>query len=63
MHGLLARCVAALAVNAALALPAAAQSEWPAKPVRLLVPFAVGGGIDLMARITAQRLSEQFGSR
>ena len=33
------------------------------KPIRLLVPFAVGGGIDLMARITAQRLSEQLGQQ
>ena len=54
------RTFGALALCAA-ALPAAAQGDYPAKPVHLVVPLAVGGGVDLMARITAQRLAEQFG--
>ncbi|MGE0798712.1 MAG: Bug family tripartite tricarboxylate transporter substrate binding protein [Lautropia sp.] len=41
--------------------PAFAEPEWPARPIRLFVPFAAGGGVDLMARITAQRLAEQIG--
>jgi tripartite-type tricarboxylate transporter receptor subunit TctC len=38
-----------------------AQEPYPAKPVRLLVPSTPGGGIDLLARMFAQRLSEQMG--
>jgi len=43
-------------------LPAAAQS-YPAKAVRIIVPFAPGGGSDFIARFTAQRLSGSFGSQ
>lgn len=39
------------------ALPAAAQ-EWPAKPVRFIVPYPPGGGTDVIARIVQQPLTE-----
>jgi tripartite-type tricarboxylate transporter receptor subunit TctC len=39
--------------------PAAAQ-EWPQRPVRVIVPFAAGGNIDVIARLTSQRMSEVF---
>src|SRR5436853_4765348 len=40
--------------------PAAAQA-WPARPVTMVVPFAAGGGTDLIGRIVAKRLSEVLG--
>lgn len=45
-------------------LSAAAVShaqQWPARPVRLLLPYAPGGGVDIVARTLAQKLSEQLG--
>ncbi len=42
------------------AIPALAQS-WPAKPVRMIVPFPAGGVLDRLTRVTGQRLSEQWG--
>jgi tripartite-type tricarboxylate transporter receptor subunit TctC len=49
---------AALALLA-LALPAAAQ-DWPTKPVKIIVPFAPGGGSDFIARFIAHQLTEEL---
>lgn len=50
-------------VLALIALPALAQSDaaFPARPIRLVVPFAAGGGNDLLARVIAQRLQTAWG--
>src|SRR5215467_13432373 len=52
--------IAAAAVVIALGGHAAAQ-EWPTRPITLIVPFAAGGGIDVSARIQAQRMGELLG--
>jgi tripartite-type tricarboxylate transporter receptor subunit TctC len=37
-----------------------AQASWPDKPVRIIVPFAAGGGTDVLARPWAEKLSQAF---
>lgn len=55
------RRAALAAVAAALGLLAApgahAQSDWPSKPVRIVVPFAAGGTTDIVARVVAEQLA------
>ncbi len=41
--------------------PACAQQKFPERPIRLLIPFAAGGGTDIVARIVGQRLGETLG--
>jgi tripartite-type tricarboxylate transporter receptor subunit TctC len=57
-----------IAAACVLEAPATAQTistgpgqGWPARPVRMIVPYAPGGGIDTVARVLAQKLTEQVG--
>ncbi len=56
---LLAALLAAV-VLAAHAGDSPAQTKFPNRPIRLLVPFAPGGGVDVVARIVGQKLSERI---
>ncbi|MGE5640962.1 MAG: Bug family tripartite tricarboxylate transporter substrate binding protein [Clostridia bacterium] len=52
---------AACAIAALAAIPAAAQETYPARPVRIIVPYGPGGATDIIARIVGQRLTESLG--
>ena len=53
--------VAMLAAGAAFVSPAPALAQgYPAKPVRVIVPFPAGGGTDIQARVIFKELNEQL---
>ena len=52
---------AILFVLGLLAAMAAGAQDWPAKPVRFVVPYPPGGGTDVIARIVQSRLADQLG--
>jgi tripartite-type tricarboxylate transporter receptor subunit TctC len=68
-HRLTRRTFSQAAIAAAGALlplglrAARAQSSYPTRPVRLIVPFAAGGVADITSRLAAERLGEKLGQR
>jgi tripartite-type tricarboxylate transporter receptor subunit TctC len=52
---------AAIACGLALACSLASAQPWPAKPLKLIVPFTAGGSTDTVARIVADKLSPRLG--
>jgi len=57
------RAATCVAVSLMLAAASFAQSAYPNKPIRLIVPFPAGGSVDVTSRALAQKLSEQLGQQ
>jgi tripartite-type tricarboxylate transporter receptor subunit TctC len=55
------RIFVASTLGSALGLPAIAQSDYPNKPIKWIVPYPPGGTTDLLARLMAQWLSQRLG--
>jgi len=54
----------AIVLGAALAAPAAVHAQkYPAKTIRLVLPFATGSAVDVLARLYAQKMSEAWGQQ
>lgn len=54
--------LSAAASAAAVAAPATAIAQSPARPIRLIVPYAAGGPIDVTARLLAERVKDSLGT-
>jgi tripartite-type tricarboxylate transporter receptor subunit TctC len=57
----IAKVAAAIIVAAGIASPAFAQSDYPNRPIKLIIGFAPGGSTDIVGRIVAQRLGQRLG--
>src|SRR5690242_16646565 len=57
------RLARALALAAWALAGAGFAQEWPSKPVRIIVPFAPAGPVDIIARIVGTKLGEAFGQQ
>ena len=54
---------AILLLSQAVCAPAHAQTKFPTRPVRLLLPFGAGGVADVTMRLLGQKLSEKWGQQ
>jgi tripartite-type tricarboxylate transporter receptor subunit TctC len=61
MPGLRQASIGAVVLACCAASVEAQGAKWPERPVRVVVPVAAGGGIDMVARLVAARFAEEFG--
>jgi tripartite-type tricarboxylate transporter receptor subunit TctC len=61
MASILCRVIVAAMALAFAALPASAQSDYPRRPITLIVPFAAGGPTDVISRIIGEHMSRSLG--
>lgn len=52
-----------LSIALSLAAPAAAQSDYPNRPIRMIIPFPAGGSNDIVGRALAAQMSERLGKQ
>ncbi|MCC7346664.1 MAG: tripartite tricarboxylate transporter substrate binding protein, partial [Variibacter sp.] len=52
---------AAAALGVLAVAPAAAQDKFPTKPIRIIVPYAPGGGTDIVSRLVADQMRHSLG--
>jgi tripartite-type tricarboxylate transporter receptor subunit TctC len=57
-----AGCALAAAISTS-AIPASVAQDYPTKPIRAIVPYAPGGGVDIAARVVGQKLTERWGQQ
>lgn len=57
----IAQCTIGFALALSVVGAAAFAQQYPAKPIRMVVPYPAGGGSDLMARAVSKKLSEKLG--
>ena len=56
-------CILIATVFLAMNAPTLAQTAYPAKPIRMVVPFSPGGTSDTLARILGQKITEAWGQQ
>ena len=59
-NALTAAAALAAGIAAVIVKPAAAQSDFPSRPIKMMVPFTAGGGTDILARALASKMSENM---
>ena len=59
----LARLAASCTLVSIAVITQCAAQTYPARPIRVIVPYAAGGGVDVMARLIAPRLGERLGQQ
>ena len=62
-YGIFVRASLALFALTVVATAAHAQPAWPAKAIRVIVPFPAGGTSDILARLIGQKLTEAWGQQ